>query len=134
MELVTRLDGWFESALTDLRCSPDTRAYVINLLSGHVDDISDSSVALAYRDASLSGRFETFQRIGDWSLWVSAFAPHPLRGQRDLIERFGRLSYFSCHRIMRGQWRLYEELADELPAIVYDVRCNMHRARVSMRP
>lgn len=134
MELVTRLDDWFDRQLVNVRCGPDARAYVIGVLSGRVDDMSDQSATVAFQQAMLTGDFPTFQRIGDWSLWVSAFAPHPLKGQRDLVERFGRLSYSACHRIMRGQWRLYEELADELPAIVYDVRCNVWRARGKLGP
>lgn len=125
MELVTRLDEWFAYQLSDLRCGRETRAYVVNVLAGHIDDMSHESVVLAYHDAALTGNFATFQRIGDWSLWVSAIHPHQNQGQRDLVETFGRLSYFACHRIMRGQWRLYEELADELPAIVYDIRCRI---------
>lgn len=125
MELVTRLDDWFAGQLTDIRCGDEARAYVVGVLSNRIIDMSDESVVLAFQDASLKGDFAAFQKIGDWTLWVSAFAPHPQKGQRDLVERFGRLSYYACYRIMRGQWRLYEELADELPAIVYDVRCNM---------
>jgi len=133
MELVARLDDWFDRSLTDIRCGADARAYVIGVLSSvQIDSMSDVSLTLAYQEASLTGNFVTFQRIGDWSLWASAFAPHPLKGQRDLVERFGRLSYYACHRIMRGQWKLYEELADELPAIVYDVRCNVWKTRVSL--
>jgi hypothetical protein len=125
MELVIRLDDWFAGLLTDLRCGTEARAYVVKVLSSRIDDMSDESVVLAFRDAGLTGCFATFQRIGDWTLWVSAFAPHPQKGQRNLVERFGRQSYLACHRIMRGQWRLYEELADELPTIVYDVRCRI---------
>ena len=134
MELVTRLDRWFSDRLQDLRCREDTRAYVVGVLSGKIDDMSDESVVLAFHDASLTGDFAAFQRIGDWTLWASAFAPHPLKAQRDLVERFGRLSYYSCYRIMRGQWTLYEELADELPAIVYDVRCNVIAPRSMFQP
>lgn len=130
MELVTRLDAWFADRLTDIRCGAEARAYVVGVLSNRIDDMSDESVVLAFQDASMKGSFATFQRIGDWTLWVSAFAPHPQRGQRELVEKFGRLSYFACHRIMRGQWRLYEELADELPAIVYDVRKEIQGVRV----
>jgi hypothetical protein len=130
MELVTRLDDWFAERLRGLNCGSDTRAYVVGVLSGHIDDMSDESVVLAYQDASLKGNFATFQRIGDWTLWVSAFAPHPLKGQRDVVERFGRLSYYACYRIMRGQWRLYEELADELPRLTWCVRKEIQGARV----
>lgn len=133
MELVVKPDAWFTEQLATVRCSDDARAYIVGVLVKYMraeDDMSDESVVLAFADAKTKGDFNTFQRIGDWTLWVSSFYPHRNRGQRDLVETFGRLSYFACHRIMRGQWRLYEELADELPAIVYDIRCNMRRLMV----
>ncbi len=88
--------------------------------------MSQESVVLAFYAARQSGDFEAFQRVGDWVLWVSSVGPYPDKGQRDMVETFGRLSYYSCHRVLRGSWPLYEELANELPAIVYDVRCNLH--------
>lgn len=141
MELITiaRLDQWLSERLRTLRCGDDTRAYVVGVLqrfqrdAGSLD-MSRESVVLAFHEARLRGDFAGFQRIGDWTLWVSSVQPTQDRAQREVIETFGRLSYYSCHRLMRGQWRLYEELADELPVIVYDVRCNLRPDRGIMVP
>ena len=130
MELVSRLDHWFADKLRAVRCREDTRAYIVGVLSRQLDDMSDESIVLSFNDASMNGDFATFQRIGDWSLWASSFAPHPQKSQRELVEKFGRLSYYACHRIMHGKWLVYEELADELPAIIYDVRYNVNSLRI----
>lgn len=131
MELVTRLDDWFAERLQDLRCREDTRAYVTGVLAGfRLDgDMSRQSVVLAYADAREKGDFAAFQRIGDWVLWVDAMHPHFIKDNREVIETIGRLSYYTCHRIMQRQWVLYEELADDLPRIAHGVRCKLEGRR-----
>jgi len=127
MELVTRLDRWFADRLDGLRCREDTRAYVTGVLAGFrlEGDMSRESVVLAYAEARTKGDFAAFQRIGDWVLWVDAMNPACIQDNREVVESIGRLSYYTCHRIMRGQWHVYEELADELPRIAHGVRCKL---------
>ncbi len=133
MELVTHLDKWFADRLDGLRCREDTRAYVTGVLAGFKVDgdmMCRESVVLAYTDARNRGDFVAFQRIGDWVLWVDAMYPQFIHDNREVVESIGRLSYYTCHRIMRGQWHVYEELSDELPRLAYDIR---HAIRVSGR-
>lgn len=119
---VRGLDAWFSERLHSLRFHPETMAYVAGVLKTlahpkEEDVFARKSVILAFQDARLRGDFAEFQRIGDWVLWVDVVLPQNIEGHRDAVESIGRLSYYTCHRIMRGQWRVYEELADELPAI-----------------
>ena len=132
MELVPRLDRWFADRLQGLRCREDTRAYITGVLSGFRSegDMSRESVVLAFADARQRGDFVAFQRIGDWVLWVEAMHPAAIQDNREVVESIGRLSYYTCHRIMRGQWNLYEELADDLPRIAVCVRKEIQGARV----
>jgi hypothetical protein len=129
MELitVTRLEGWFAKQVQGLRFSPETLAYVVGVLKNlsrprEGDDMSKQSIVLAYRDASTKNDFAGFQRLGDWVLWVDVMTPELIDNNRQVVESYGRLSYLSCHRILRGQWHVYEELADELPLIAAKVR------------
>lgn len=124
MELITRLNRWFVDRLDGLRCREDTRAYVTGVLIGFCPegDMSRESVVLAYAEARTRGNFAAFQRIGDWVLWVDAINPAYIRENREVVESIGRLSYYTCHRIMRRQWHVYEELADELPRIARGVQ------------
>lgn len=121
MDLVIhQVDRWFADRLHGLRYSPDVIAYVAGVLSRkrwENADMSKQSVVLAFHSASVTGDFVGFQRIADWVLFVETMYPEHLKGVQDVIESLGRQSYYSCHRIIRGQWRLFEELADELPTI-----------------
>ena len=124
--LSSSINDWFKHQLSNVRCSDEAKAYITNVmvenLKSREPTMDGQSVVLAYKRATDTGRFETFQMLGDWTLWTSVNAPYPEKGERDLVETCGRLSYCSCHRIMMGRWRLYEELADEMPSIVNDVR------------
>lgn len=132
MELVACLDHWFADRLQNLKCREDTRAYVAGVLSGFKtnDDMSRESIVLAFYDAKSKGDFVSFQKIGDWVLWSGVIAPAAIKDHREVVESIGRMSYYTCHRIMRGQWNLYEELADNLPRISICVRKEIEGLRV----
>lgn len=123
VELVERLDKWFASKLADLPYGDPTRAYVANVL-GHRrydNDLSNHSLVLAFADARYRADFAGYQRIGDWVLWVDVFYPEFVV-ERDLSQSLARQSYYACHRMMRGQWPIYEELADKLPTLIHEIR------------
>lgn len=130
MEIVTRLDRWFASRLEPLKFGADTKAYVTGVLSRlQVNDmLVHDSIVLAFDDARRTGGFAEFQRIGDWVLWVDALHPSFIAEHHEVVESIGRLSYYACHRLMRGQWPVYEELADQFPAIVRGVRYSVNSA------
>jgi len=122
MDIIEGLDAWFVDRLKGLHYRPETVAYVTSVLKTLArpsidDDFSDRSIVLSYYDARKSGDFAKFQRIGDWVLWTGAIVPESIARDREIIESIGRLSYYTCYRIMRSSWPVYEELADQLPAI-----------------
>lgn len=127
MDIIVGLDSWFAERLRGMRRQPETVAYVAGVLKSlakprELDDLSDRSVILEFASARETGDFATFQRIGDWVLWVNIVMPESLAGHREAVESVGRQSYYTCHRILRGQWRVYEELADDLPTIARSAR------------
>lgn len=132
MELVTRLDNWFVERLQGLLCREDTRAYVTGVMADFkpTDVLNDRSIVLEFAEARLKGDFVTYQRLGDWVLWVEAMQPELIQDNRVVIETIGRMSYYACHRIMRGQWLVYEELADDLPKIAMGIRCKLGQRHV----
>lgn len=127
VQVISKVDDWFSVKLTSLNCSADARAYIIGVLSKYSStkyvELSSNSIVLAYCNARKDGHFESFQRVGDWALWKSTFQQN--ESEQDVVELMGRLSYYTCHRLMRRTWPVYEELADELPAIVHNVRHNL---------
>ncbi len=135
MELVARLDRWFADSLRDVPCRDDTRAYVVGVLTGFcgsAGDMSRESVVLAYADARRRGDFATFQRIGDWVLWIDAVHPSSIEDHLQVVESIGRMSYYACNHLVK-QWPLYEELADDLPRIARVVRCKLGLPLVTIR-
>ncbi len=105
--------------------NPETIAYIVGVLSKRrwdSDDLSNQSVVLTFQDACLKGDFVTFQRIGDYVLFIDTAYPEHFNGIRECVENVGRLSYQRCFRLMGGKWRVFEELADELPSLVSKVR------------
>jgi hypothetical protein len=115
----------FADRLKGLPHSPETIAYVVGVLGKRRwddDDLSNRSVVLAYQEASLKGDFASLQRIGDWVLFVDSVMPDHIKDVRECVETMGRLSYYRCFRLMGGKWRIYEELADELPTLAEIVR------------
>lgn len=119
------LTDWFADHLDGAVLSEPTRAYVVSVMAGMNPDAvfgPGESVVLAYAEARAAHDFVRFQRIGDWVLWVEVWAPAYVARDQRVVESIGRLSYATCHRILRGTWPIYEELADQLPDIVAELR------------
>jgi hypothetical protein len=128
VQIVVRLDDWFAERLEAVNCSPDARAYVVSVLSSFKradGDLSDRSIVVAFANARDHGNFEHFQRIGDWVLWTATIMPGAIAEHRETIETLGRMSYYTCHRMVQRTWPVYEELADELPSLAQKVRCTL---------
>ena len=124
VELVFELSSWFDNLTRNLKCSQNTKAYVTGVLTQYkssIDDMSNQSIVVAYSEARISGNFVDYQRIGDWVLWISSVYPNAISSDKEVVQTVGRLSYNACHRILKGNWPLYEELADNLIGISQDV-------------
>lgn len=131
--LVPRLDNWFDEQLHGLKYNANTKAYIVGVLSKFdcSNDMSNQSIVIAFHDAKINGDFVRFQKIGDWVLWADIFNPEYIHDNKEIIQTIGRMSYYTCHRILQKQWRVYEELADELPSLTTQVRSclGLHRQK-----
>lgn len=127
MQLVSTLDAWFEQQLNDLDVEASTRAYIVNLLARTdvKDNLHRESVVLLFAQARAKSNFDSYRRVGDWSMWTHIVCPELINDEHELLQTLGRLSYYACHRMLRGEWRLYEELADSMVDIVDDVRSRL---------
>lgn len=127
MDIVKGLDAWFAERLQGLKYRPETIAYVTSVLKTQAnpkphENMAGRSVVLAYADAREKGDFAEYQRIGDWVLFVNVILPESIEQEREAVTTIGRLSYYSCYRLINYKWDLYEELADELPSLALHVR------------
>lgn len=132
---VVRLEDWFCEQLQEVSVSDPARAYLTTLFSSMKttkDDMSRESVVLAYARARDRREFSEFQRIGDWTIWSLSMVPEHVK-EHDLAVDLGRLSYYACWRMLRGEWTLYEELADDLPRISRKVSKALHDRGIRTR-
>lgn len=127
MDIVKGLDTWFAERLQGLRYRPETVAYVAGVLKAQAnprpqENLAGRSVVLAYQEAREKGDFAEYQRIGDWVLFVNVMLPESIQHEQEAVLTIGRLSYYTCYRLIRYKWDVYEELADELPSLTQHVR------------
>lgn len=124
------MEDWFCKRLEGVEASRDARAYLVSLFSSMRsarDDLSKESIVLAFSEARTTGEFQKFQRIGDYVVWGLSFVPESFEVP-DLAVDLGRLSYYTCWRLTNKEWRVYEELADELPRLRIELRRSMGRS------
>lgn len=136
MQIVPRLDKWFNDALQDMNRDPATVAYVVSVLktmSNPSDDevLAGRSVVLAFDHARSCSSFVEMQRVGDWVLWTSIVVPAHIQANRGLVEEIGKVSYAACDRFLRGSWRVYHELAKELPVIAAEAHSRLFTVQIA---
>lgn len=113
---------WFDERIKHIKCDEKTRAYIVGVYSEQVfvsKDLSDQSIVLLYHNAD---GFQTYQSIGDWVLWLGTFCEPAFKKHETVYESFARLSYYRCYELLNRQWKVYEELADDLPRILGESR------------
>jgi len=120
------LTTYFANELEVLECDEDTRAYIVSVFGKFRDatfDYSKQSITLLYSDATIKQDFFTFQNIGDWLFASYVMWPaHLNNASHEYYSTIGRLSYYSCYRLLQRRWRLYEELSDQFIPLSNEVR------------
>lgn len=113
------LNTFFKKTLINLDCQPATSAYIINVFSNlHKVDLSKDSITLLFADAREKRDFYKYQQIGDWLFFLQSWVPNS--DNTELYHNMGRISYYSCYRIVNS-WKLYEELADQFVMLTQKV-------------
>jgi hypothetical protein len=118
VRLQNNLSSYFAEELAELPCDADTRAYVVSIFGKFPNgefDYSKKSITTAYAEAKEKSSFHLYQGLADWVFFCNSLFPEHLnRASIDYYHSVGRMSYYSCYRIMNRQWGLYERLADDL--------------------
>lgn len=126
METHSNLTTFFANELEVLECDDDTRAYIASVFGKFRDatfDYSQHSITLLYSDAINRQDFQMFQNIGDWLFTSYVMWPEHLNNaSNEYYISIGRLSYYSCYRLLQRKWRLYERLADQFIPLSNEVR------------
>jgi hypothetical protein len=115
----SNITQYFELILNDLSCGKETKAYIISIYAKYKNashDLSKDSLTLLYAQATNKQDFSIYQNLGDWifvknSLFLEK-NENLKNASKDYYDTLGRLSYYSCYRLINKQWHLFEELAD----------------------
>lgn len=120
------LTKFFEETLSDLTCQQDTKAYIISIFNKYQAsdcDYSKHSVTALFAQARNNHDFLTYQNLGDWIFFINTLAPqHFSSASKDYYDTVARLSYYSCYRLINRQWKLFEELADNLIILENEIK------------
>lgn len=123
MDIFINLNDYFSNNIKLLNCQEITRAYVINVFSNSkLQDLSKESITLIYNEAKLSYKFEKYQALADWLLFVKSLYPQSLNGaSSEYYNTIAQLSYYKCYILINKQWAVFEELADLFPVLVENI-------------
>lgn len=117
-----KASNYFSEILEDLKCDPDTRAYLSGVFKQYLvatNDLSTKSITLLYAKARERQSFQDFQIIGDWLFFSSSLFPQSLNSASiEYYDTLARASYYRCYKLLNKKWILFEELADNYQNLV----------------
>lgn len=118
----------------DLKCHPDTRAYIVSIYVKYKSaefDLSQDSVGLIFCQARDKNDFLTYQNLGDWIFYTMSLAPEHLKfASKDYYNNIARMSYYSCYNIVSRKWPCFEELADNLIVLEEEVKKRLPKLKI----
>ncbi len=126
------LNIFFNELLRDLRCHQDTRAYIISIFTKYKSsefDFSKENITLLFAQARFNHDFLMYQNLGDWIFFTQSWAPEHFKSE-DYYQSIARLSYYSCYKLINKQWKLFEELSDQLPYLEFEVRNKLSKKKL----
>lgn len=118
MEIIRQINvnSFFDEILRDLPCANLTQVYISGIFAKYKNshfDLSKESLTFKYFNARDKKDFSTFQNIGDWIFFINSWAPQHA-SNKEYYDTLAQLSYYSCYKLINKQWKLFEELADQL--------------------
>jgi hypothetical protein len=127
------LTNFFQKILTNLKCREDTNAYIISIYAKYITadfDLSQDSVSLLFLEARQKQDFMIYQNLADWIFFINTTMPKHLRyASKDYYDTIARSSYYSCYKIIKRQWKLFEELSDNFTTLEHEVKHRLQPLR-----
>jgi hypothetical protein len=124
------VSSFFDELLADLKCQNDTKAYIVSIYGKYKTaefDLSKDSITLLFAQARSKQDFLVYQNLGDWIFFANTIVPQHLKfASKEYYDTIARLSYYSCYKLINRQWKLFEELADDFPALEAQVKRILH--------
>lgn len=127
MDIVSK---FFEEKLSDIKCSDDTKAYIISIYSNYKqsteDDLSQGNITLRFCQARTNHKFLEYQRLGNYILYAETLYPESLRfASKDYYDEIAKLSYLSCYNLINRQWQLYYELYSKFNYLEHEIKSRL---------
>jgi hypothetical protein len=110
------LYDFFKKMIKLPNCENKTKTYIISIFSdiNNQEDLSQESITLLYNRALETYSFNNFRQIGDWLFLTKCLFPQSLNGASpEYYTAIAQSSYYKCYIIMRREWKIFEELADQ---------------------
>lgn len=129
------IENYFDEVLQTLPCENATKAYIVSIYAKYRSaehDLSKDSLTLLFAQAKEKQDFISFQDIGDWIFFSNTIVPNHLNNASpDYYHTLGKISYYSCYRLIQKQWKLFEELSDNFVVLENETKKLLHHNNVS---
>lgn len=126
----SELSEFFDQKISIPNCPKFTKAYIVDLFIRYIKaeiDLSNHSLTLLYKDGLESGSFDKLQNIGDWLMFTKSLYPDSLTGASiEYYDTLARSAYYKCYLMLKRQWLVYEELADQFPYFTETINQSFH--------
>jgi len=116
------INDYFSDLLNDLSCGNETKSYIASIygkFKNSKNDLSKDSIVLLFCQARHKHDFSSYQDIGDWIFFSNTIFNNL---NEDLYKTFAKLSFYSCYKMTNKKFLFYEELADNLTILEYEVK------------
>lgn len=114
----TNINDFFSDKLKNVSTDPIIQSYIVSVLVKYKKNdlnYSKESLTILYSEAKNTANFHRFQSLGDFIFFCNTLYPEHLNNASpDYYHSIGRLSYYSCYRLMNKEWKVFENMADEL--------------------
>ena len=125
------LHDFFNQTIKLPKCEEKTKAYIVSIFSdiNNQEDLSQESITLLYNRALETYSFNNFRQIGDWLFLTKCLFPQTLNGASpEYYSAVAQSAYYKCYIIMRREWKVFEELADQFQPLTVNIRKNLRAA------
>jgi hypothetical protein len=124
--MINGISLFFQNELSNLNCDENTKSYIIGIFYKYRSsqfDYSGQSITIKFAEAKASHNFESYQNLADYLFFMGSIFPEYLNyTSKDYYQTIGRLSYYTCYRLINKQWKSFEELSDRFPELENETR------------
>jgi len=126
MDIVS-IENLIKPKIDELKCEYETKSYIVGIFKKYEKSTSglllDDSLISLYNSARAQSNFRMFQDLGDFIFFMQTLFPAYLKnGSSDYFDTIARSSYFYCFKLLKRQWHVYEEMADDFVSLEKQTR------------